>query len=205
MKHLKVFALTAMVAALTTAFGASSAAATVLSSTGGNLPAGTSFNWTLGGTTSFTTTSGTIIGTCTGGSLAGKTTSAGGEGSSVTGIVEKTGMSWLGCTKTTDTLEGGTLEVSYTSGVNGTVVARGFKWTWAMVAEFGGTCSFTFGTGGTTLGTLVGSNSSTTDATLAVNAIVNGAAGNSFLCPSHLKMVANYTVTAPTPLMVTLK
>jgi len=118
----------------------------------------------------------------------------------VTGSVEKSGVTWSGCTKTTDTLEGGTSEVAYTSGLNGTGTSKGFKITVEMVAEFGGTCSYTAGTG-ISGSTLVGST--TGNATLAINGVVNGASGNSFLCPADVKWVANYKITTPSTLHAT--
>jgi len=194
MKHLRTLGLAAMAIAAVMAFTAASASATELYGNGTTLKAGTLLTSTLSGTASLTTTGGTVLDTCTGGSVSGKTSNTGSSGVAVSGNVEKTGVTWTGCTKTTDTLEGGSLEIAYTSGLNGSVSGKGFKVTVEMVAEFGGTCSYTLGTAGTKLGELKGATSG--DATLAINAVVNGASGNSFLCPSDTKWVANYTVTS---------
>ncbi|HEX5594080.1 MAG TPA: hypothetical protein VFX35_12130 [Solirubrobacterales bacterium] len=201
MKYLNILGIAVAAAVALMAFAAS-ASATILESNGVKTPSETTINSTLTGTASLTTTSGTVLDTCTGGGVKGKTTNEGGEGVPVTGSVPPSGVTWTGCTKTTDTLEGGTLEITWTAGINGTVTGKGFKVTVEMVKEFGGTCSYTLG-GGTTLGEFKGTTAG--DATLAINAIVNGAAGNSFLCPSDTKWVANYKVTEPTPLAVTNK
>jgi len=201
MKHLKMLGLAAMALAALFAFTAASASATELYNGATTLKSGTTISASLSDTASLTTTGGTVLDTCTGGGVTGKTTNTGGAGVAVTGSVEKSGVTWTGCTKTTDTLEGGTQEWFFTSGTEATVVGKGFKVTVEMVAEFGGTCSYTLGTGGTTLGTLKGST--TSNATLAVNAVVNGASGNSFLCPSDTKWVANYKVTTPSTLHAT--
>ncbi|HEX5594125.1 MAG TPA: hypothetical protein VFX35_12355 [Solirubrobacterales bacterium] len=197
MKHLKMLGLAAMAIASVMAFSAASASATELYSGATTLPSGTTLTSSLSGTASLTTTSGTVLDTCTGGGVTGKTTTAGGgEKVNVVGSVEKAGVTWSGCTKTTDTLEGGTLEIAWKEGKNGTVTGKGFKVTVEMVAEFGGTCSYTLGTVGTNLGELKGVTGEKEHATLAINAIVNGASGNSFLCPADTKWVANYTVTS---------
>jgi hypothetical protein len=201
MKHVKMLGRAAIMVAALCALTAASASATELYSGATTLKSGTTISASLSGTATLTTTGGTVLATCTGGGVSGKSTNTGGAGVAVTGSVEKSGVTWTGCTKTTDTLEGGTQEWYFTSGTEASVVGKGFKVTVEMVAEFGGTCSYTLGTSGTTLGTLKGST--TSNATLAVNAVVNGASGNSFLCPADTKWVANYTVTSPKPLHVT--
>jgi hypothetical protein len=200
MKHVKMLGLAAMAVAATMAFAVSSASATELYSGATTLKSGTTIESSLSGTASLTTTGGTVLDTCTGGGVTGKTTNTGGAGVSVTGSVATSGVTWSGCTGTTDTLEGGTQEWFFTSGTEATVKGKGFKVTVLASEFFGGTCSYTLGTG-TTLGTLKGST--TSNATLAVNIVVNGATGNSFLCPSDTKWVANYTVTNPKPLHAT--
>jgi hypothetical protein len=201
MKHLKMLGLAAMAIAALSAFTAASASATELYNGATTLKSGTTISASLAETAQLTTTGGTVLDTCASGSITGVTTNTGAAGVAVVGSVKAEDLKWTNCTKTTDTLEGGTLEIAYTSGLNGTVTGKGFKVTVVMSAEFGGTCSYTVGTGGTTLGTLVGST--TGNATLAINAVVNGASGNSFLCPSDTKWVAKYAVTSPSPLHAT--
>jgi hypothetical protein len=200
MKHLKMLGLAAMAIAALSAFSVASASATELYSGATTLGHTTiTGSLTKGTSAELKTTGGTLLDTCTGSDITITATPGGGTGVPVVGHV--TNLQWTGCTKTTDTLELGTLEVAYTSGLNGTLSGKGFKVTVAMSAEFGGTCSYTLGTGGTTVGEAKGST--TGPATLVINATVNGASGNSFLCPSDTKWIANYTATSPSPLHVT--
>jgi hypothetical protein len=195
MKRMKTLSLAMALTALM-AFAAAPASATELYSGATTLPSGTVLHLSLIGFARLSTTGGTVLDECSGSTLTGSTTNSGGAGVNVVGTVGKSGLTWSGCTKTTDTLEGGTLEIAYTSGLNGTVSGKAFKVTVEMVAEFGGTCSYTLGTGGTTLGELKGSTSSS--ASISINAVVNGASGNSFLCPSTTRWVAVYAITAAT-------
>jgi hypothetical protein len=201
MKHLKRFGLASMAVTAVMALAAVSASATELYSGATTRGGGTTIEMSLSGTSSTTTTGGTVFMTCTGGGLKGTISKAGGAGVNVVATVAKSDLTWSGCTKTTDTVEGGTLEIAWTSGASGTVTGKGFRVTWVTSAEFGGTCGYTLGSTAKTLGELKGVASG--DATLAINGVVNGAEGNSFLCPSDLKWVANYTFTSPTPLHVT--
>ncbi|HEX5592860.1 MAG TPA: hypothetical protein VFX35_05885, partial [Solirubrobacterales bacterium] len=156
------------------------------------------------GTATLTTTGGILLDTCTGGGVHGTTANTGSATETVRGTVAKTGVTWFPCTKTTDTLEGGELEIHWISGTkNGTVTGKGFLVTVEVAAELGGSCSYTLGTTMVDLGTLIGST--TGDATLAINAVVKIGTGQSILCPTSAKWVANYTVTTPTPLHVTEK
>ena len=203
MKQMKLLGLVAVALTAGMAFAAASASSTVLYKEATPLGKGLSISWSLAGTTILTTTSGTVLEECTGGGMTGVTSTAGGEKESVKGVFEKTGVTWSGCTKTTDTLEGGTFEIRWITGTkNGTVIGSGLKVTIAMAAELGSTCSYTLGTG-KDLGELVGVISG--DANLGINAVINGAEGNNFLCPSDTKWVASYVVTSPTPLHVTQK
>jgi hypothetical protein len=201
MKHLKMLGLVASAITALVAITAVSASATEFYTGATTIGAGTVMTGSLSGTASLTTTGGTVLDTCTGGGVTGKTTNnGGGTGVNVVGSVEKAGVTWSGCTKTTDTLEGGTLEMAWKEGLNGTGSGKGFKVTVEMVAEFGGTCSYTLGTG-KILGTFVGST--TGNGTIAINTVINGASGNSFLCPADAKFVANYRLTTPSPVHVT--
>jgi hypothetical protein len=202
MKHLKMLGLAAVALAAMMAYTAASASATELYSGATTQGVGTKIVSSLSGTASLTTTGGTVLDTCTGGTVTGEITAAGSATSTTIGTVATSGVTWSGCTKTTDTLEGGELEIHWIAGThNGTVTGKKFKVTVVVSESFGGTCSYTLGTS-THLGTLIGTTTAPSQATLAINAVVNGAAGNSFLCPSDTKWVANYTVTSPVPLAV---
>ena len=161
------------------------------------LKSGTILGLSFSGGFRIVSTGGSVIATCTGGSVSGKTTNTGGAGVNVTASFEKSGFTYTGCTKTTDSIEGGTMEFAYTSGLNANVSGKGFKVTVETIAELGGTCAFTWGTGGTNLGTLVGST--TGNAVLTINTVLNGASGNAFLCPTSVKWEANLTWTSPKP------
>ncbi|HEX5594126.1 MAG TPA: hypothetical protein VFX35_12360 [Solirubrobacterales bacterium] len=192
--------LAVLTIAAVAAFSTASASATELYNGATTLKSGTAIQMSLSGTFSTTTTGGTVLDTCTGGGFSGTTSNVGGTGINVIDSVAVAGMTLTGCTKTTDNLEGGTLEIAWTSGSSGSVTGKGFKVTQEWTAEFGGTCAYGFSSG-VKLGEIKGST--TADATLAVNAVVNGAAGNSFICPADVKWVANDTYTSPTPLHVT--
>lgn len=203
MKYVKILGLAAIAAMALMAFVASSASATTLDGVGGAvLPAGTEIDASLasGKSAVLSTTGGITLDTCTAGTVKGTTDNE--TGTTVTGSVATSGLTWgaekTACTNTTTTLEGGKLHIEWISGTsNGTVTGSGFKVT-VFTPSIGVTCSYTLGTG-THLGELIGG----TPATLAINATVKGAAGNSILCPASAVWTANYTVTTPTTLKVT--
>jgi hypothetical protein len=192
MKYIKMLGLAAVAAAALMAF-AGTASATKLYSGGTQKLAGTTIESSLTGSASLETTEGTVLNTCTGGSVKGKTSNS--EGASISGSIES--LTWTGCTKTTHTIKNGSLEIAYTSGLNGSVTGKGSEVT--IDGIFGASC--VYGTGsGTALGTLVGST--TGNATLAIKATVPRISGG-FICPSQAVWNASYTVTSPTPLHVT--
>jgi hypothetical protein len=183
--------------------GPGAASATEMYSGATTLGAGTTVQLSLTGTASFTTTGGTVLDTCTGGGITGKTSNSGGAGVPVSGSIAASGLTFSGCTKTTDTLEGCGFEWEHISGtLNWTVWWKGCKVTIEMVSEFGGTCSYTAGSR-THLGTFKGVTVAGVLATWAIRAALIAAAGNSFLCPSDVLWVANYSATSPKPLHAT--
>jgi len=190
--------------AATVLAGPGSASATEMYSGATTLGAGTSVQLSQSGTASFTTTGGTVLDTCTGSGITGKTSNSGGSGVNVTGTIATSGLTFSGCTKTTDTLEGCGFEWEHISGtLNWTVWWKGCKITIEMAAEFGGTCSYTAGSSRTHLGTFKGVTVAGVLATWAIRAALIAAAGNSFLCPSDVLWVANYSATSPKPLHAT--
>jgi hypothetical protein len=180
MKHLKMLGLAAMAAMALMAFGAGSASASELYSTGTTVPAGTVLHATLeGGSAVLSTTDGkTLVDTCTTSTVAGKVSyPAGGDAS---GAISS--LLWGGCTVTTHTLTNGSLSINSV----GTVTGAGS----VVTVNFGGV-SCRYGTGaGTDLGKL-------TTGTIAINAVINEQAPTSFICPDTTKWVANYSVTSP--------
>jgi hypothetical protein len=185
MKYVKMLGLAAMAAMALMAFGAGTASATTLYSTGVALPAGTTLHATLeGGTAVLSTTDGkTLVDTCTGSTVHGTTSNT--SGTTVTGAIST--LSWSGCTVTTDTLTNGTLHVAYNAETKvSTVTGSGS----VVTVNFGGV-SCRYGTGaGTHLGNLG-------TGTLAINAVINEQAPTSFICPDTTKWVANYLITTP--------
>jgi hypothetical protein len=111
-------------------------------------------------------------------------------GSSTTtpvGIVEKSELTWSGCTNTTTTLAGGEVEVHSISGTdNGTVTAKGFEVTMIF---FGVSCIYGAGAG-LDLGELTGGQ----PAILQLNAVVSKQSG-SFACPATTVWEGTLTVT----------
>lgn len=204
MKRIKpgLIALAAMTALIL--IGPGSASATRLYSGATGLNAGTVLKGTLVGTTSFTTTSGTVLDTCTGGGVTGQTSNTGSAGVEVNGSIATSGLTFSGCTKTTDVSEGCFFAWQWISGtLNATVWWKGCKITISVSAEFGGTCTYTFGSGWTHLGTFKGVTVAWEIAKLLASAVISGAAGNSFLCPSDVKWVGDYSFTSPSPLHAT--
>lgn len=185
MKHVKSPGLAAMAAMALMVFGAGSASAAELYSTGVTVNAGTNVVGSLeSGTSTLTTTDGkTIVDTCTGSSVNGTVNAyTGGDAT-----VAISALTWTGCSVKTETLTNGALGVSSLGTVTGTgsVVTVGF-----------GGVSCRYGTGtGTHLGSMG-------EAKLAFNAVVNEQEPKSFLCPDTTKWVANYTLTSPHALTV---
>lgn len=176
--------------------GAGSASATVLcfeSTTSGCTNYGAPLiRASLGGSSTFSTTGGTLLDTCTSGVMEGAVNSVGGSSETIGETIGE--LIWESCTKTTDTIKRGELEVHWISGTdNGTVTGKNISVTINTVF---GTC--TYGTGSALdLGTLKGGN----PATIEVNSLLSKQAGG-FTCPSEAKWAASYSVTSPQPLYV---
>lgn len=201
MKYLKILGLAAVAAMALMAFGAGTASATKLYSTGVAQPAGTEIVATLktGTSANLTTTAGATIQTCTGSEVVGSIGNAGGAAATVSGKVSK--LTFTGCPHTVDVEELGELEIHHIAGTtNGTLTAKGFK-VRVDTTLFGGlvTCRYSAGAG-THMGTLTGANPG--NATMAVNAIVSRVEVSSALCPSDARWVATYIVTKPHALTV---
>ena len=184
MRTLKGLTVAVIAAAAMLAFGAGSASAAELYSTGATLKAPVTFHISLepGATSTHGTTDGTsIIQTCTGSRIEGATTNT------ETPIAGHIGaLTWSGCSFTVDTLTNGSLSISGAGIVSGS----GTVWTY----NIGVSCRYGTG-GGTTLGTL-------TTGKLAVNAVINEQEPKQFLCPDTTKWVANYVVTSPHDLII---
>jgi hypothetical protein len=192
MKYLKMLGLAAVAAMALTAFlGASSASATVLCTTT-TTPCTTGWHIdkivaSATGSTSLHSTGGALEATCTGSSSTAEKKSTGSSTTTPVGTVATAALTWSGCNQTTETLEGGELEIHQIAGThNGTVTAKGFKVT---VVIAGVTCTFGAGNG-IHLGVLTGGS----PAILHANAVVPKVAG-SFLCPADSVWEATYQIT----------
>ena len=194
MKRLKVFSLAAVAAMALTAFiGASSASATVLCTTT-STPCGTGWHIdTLelsvkpGTSLKIRNTSGALEATCSKVDVKYEKTVTGSSTVTAKGLVSIANLKWTECTQTTDTLEGGELEVHQISGTdNGTVTATGFKVT---VVTAGVSCVYGAGAG-IDLGILTGGP----NADLDLEAVVQKQSG-SFLCPSDQVWEGGGTLT----------
>jgi len=196
MNYLKTLGFAAVAAAALIAFlGAGTASATVLCtntpSPGTHCARKEGVNQILDasgqGALVFLTTSGTTVSTCTEGTIKSKITNAGSTTETVKGNMD--GLTWGGCTTTTDTLANGTLEVHHESGTdNGTVTSSGSEVT---IRFLGVSCRYK--TNNTDIGTLTGGN----PATLDIEAIVPPGPGNPLGCPDHLVWKGDYTFTTP--------
>ena len=196
MKHLKMatFAAVATVA-LTVFMGAGVASATELYSGATTLKSGTKADFSAVGSIVLEDTSTNRLQTCTGGTYLISFENTGSAGVAVKGSVSKEGLTWTGCSVPTSTTEGGQIEISWTSGTNGTVTAKGFKISVNTILF--GNCVFTAGTG-TDMGTLAGSTTGT--ATLAINAVLTKVSG---ICGATIIYSGTFVATSPDPLHVT--
>jgi len=201
MKHLKIFGLAAIAGMALVAFlGAGSASATRLCSTNTspcpeawNYFTGTNVSMSLQESSTLETTGGTVLDTCNEATLQGPTTTFGGATETVKILL--TSVTWGSCTRTTNTLSNGELELHWSGATgNGTITGRGTEWT---VNTVFGTCVYGFGPFGVDLGTVKGGN----PASVSINALIPKISGN-FVCPSEARWTANYRVTSPWPLYV---
>ena len=195
MKYLKMLGLAAVAAmAVMAFFGASSASATVLCTTT-TTPCGTGWHidkleasLKAGTSAKLRSTGGALEATCTKADSTVEKTVTGSSTTTATGSVSIANLAWTECAQTTDTLEGGELEVHQISGTdNGTVTAKGFRVT---VVIGGLSCVYGAGTG-IDLGKLTGGE----DAILDIEAVVLKQSGSAFLCPSNSVWEGEYTIT----------
>lgn len=198
-KHMCLVALG--VVALGASFGASGASATVLCSTKTDpctspYPAGTEINATLSTATSaFETTGGTVLDTCTGGSLGGTVESAGGASSTPRIKIPK--WLWSGCSKTTDLLGGGVVEIHHVEGsfLDGTITVVGLEET---INTIFGSCIYGAGATASHWGTIPGD----AIAKWIILKIILKKLGGNALCPAEIRWSAEYSTTSPQPLYI---
>ena len=195
MKCLKALGLASVTAMALTAFlGAGSASATVLCTTT-STPCGTGwhvdrleFGLRAGTSSRLRSTSGFLEATCTGSSFVATKTVTGSSTSTSRSAVTAANLTWSNCAQTTDTLEGGELEIHQISGTdNGTVGAGGFRIT-TVIGGLG--CIYGAGIG-IDLGKLTGGF----DTILDIEAVLLKQPGSAFLCQSNVVWEAEYTLT----------
>lgn len=203
MKHLKALGLVAAATMALMAFiGIGSASATVLCKTsitqgcaasGWDYPTGTTIDASLEGTAIHELHESTMmLDTCSGSTFKGSTSNTG--NSSETVLVPLAAWTWSGCTRTTNTLKAGKLEIHWIAGTdNGTLTAFETEITTNTIF---GSCVYGFGNGHD-IGILTGGNPATID----INTTVTKITGN-FACPEVTTLTAAYPVTEPSPLYV---
>jgi hypothetical protein len=203
MKYLKRLGLAVIVAtALGAVCGVGSASATVLCKTnlttgcaaaGWSYPAGTELVATLEGTATWT---GGITVTCTEERIKGSTSNAGGATETVSGNTSEVVITIPSCVNcSTMTVTNGFLEIHHIAGTgNGTLTASGFTTHFVC---FGITCNYVTGNNND-IGTLTGSGTTGSTATMDINMITTLDSGSSFLCgSSNALWEGSYKVTTP--------
>jgi hypothetical protein len=193
MKSLRSLGLLAVSICLAAALPAA-ASATELMSGSGMVTSGSTVSAESEGSISFTGPAGVE---CTGSSVSLKTTNTGGASETVKANVET--LDYTGCNQTVTVLAKGTLEIhTQGEGGNGTLTSSGteltIKWT-----SLGIDCIYS--TSSTDLGTLTGSTTTASTATIDVSATVPRT-GGSFFCGSTGKWEGSYKVTTPDALNV---
>jgi hypothetical protein len=190
MKHLKTLGPIVMVVlAVVLLAGVSTASATTLQSGGKNLPAGTEIYSTLkAGTSSlWKDTFGTTVQTCTKSENKVKTSNE--TGATLTGVI--TLQSTSNCAEKAFVINNGEMNIEWTSGTNGKVIANGSETTF-FSTFFGISCIGK--AANTTIGTVTGST--TGNATMDINGVLEAG-----ICGDYV-WSATYTITSPSPLAV---
>lgn len=196
MRYLKMLGLAAAAAMALMAFGAGPAWATTLENGTSPYSHPTQIDLSLVGTTRSDSTGGSTLDTCAGGAIQGIPTT-GSATETVRLVVSAANTTWSGCTSTTDTTAGGTLEIHHIAGTsNGTVTGTGFE----VTVNIFGSCTYGLGSGAVDLGTLKGDDHT---AILEIKAVITEQTEDKFLCPNDVIWAATYHVTTPSGLTVT--
>jgi len=185
MKYIKMMGL-AVVAAMALA---STASATVLEGSGGNLPKGTLVEMT--GTNAVIKAGFSTV-ECSHSELDWKTSNAGGAGETVEGNIN--GLKYSGCNMTVTVFKTGKIIVHHTSGSNGSVTSEGAEMT---VNNHSISCTY-----GTPNATPIGTISGGGPALLEGEALLARVAGG-FLCAQTGQWSNRHIATTPVPLYVT--
>jgi len=210
MRYAKMLALAAVAAGALMAFiGAGTASATVLCSTtvtpcpaGQDVEVGTELDFSLKSGTSavLVDTAGNELDSCTGSTVEGKITNTGGSTSTVTGeltpkegTLNKTGLTWSGCTFPTKTLSAtGKLEIHQITGSSNGTVTSDSEFQVTINTIFFGSCVYGV-KAGTSLGDLIEGK----PAHFTANATAIKLEGSQVACPETSKWTATYVLTEP--------
>jgi hypothetical protein len=201
MKLLKMLGLAAIAALGLMAFvGAGTASATVICETpitpcpaGWMVSTGTTISASLATSATLETVGGEELDTCTGGSVSGPTEQTGSSTETVSIKFPKEGLTWSGCTRTTTTVAGGTLEFHWISGGHKlTVTVKEAQ----VTVLLGVSCTYGYGSEYKDIGTIDPPEGTRTHSTVTINTIVPKVAGG-FACPSEARWTASYEVTGP--------
>jgi len=191
MKMFKLFVLAAVAAAALSSFAVATASATTL-----NLARGYPISSEAEGTTVLHSVSKVE---CSESQVAGTTANEGGATETVNITIET--LTFSGCNATVTVLKKGTLAIHTSGGSannNGTLTSTGAEVT-AYISALGIDCIYS--TNNTDLGTVTGSETTGSSATLDINASIPRT-GGSFFCGSAAEWTGAYKVTAPNPLNV---
>jgi hypothetical protein len=202
MKHLKILGLGLMAAVALMAFvGAGTASATVLEKGGGvKMTAGEEIDASMEGTAILE--SGVTTMGCSEGSGRSMIENPGGAEATVSGTTLSVALPNCGCGS--NEVTNGTFEVHSIPGTsNGTLTGSGFTWTMNCNSPFGKyVCRYITGTN-KDFGTLTGSNSTGSTATVDISTTLTKEEPSSGLCYEVIAFRATYVVTAPDVLNVT--
>ena len=199
MKYVKMLGLAAVAAMALMAFvGAGTASATTLTGVGGSiLKSGSTITATNEGTVTLTTSFKNIE--CTHSEVSGKTTNE--TGTAVEGKVEVLTFDGV-CNCEVKVLKKGTLSITWISGSNGTLKSSGAEVTASCSSIFGNVHCI-YATNGTDLGTLTGSGTTKSTATMDIASADIPRLPTSGLCDESANWDAKYEVNSPDELNVT--
>jgi hypothetical protein len=196
MKYVKMLGLLAVAAAALMAFEASASATTLTS------PPGTTYtSWISASSEGATTLHGPATITCNSSTMEGRVEQHGGNGVRAGGWISNLSFSSCGSNdvsvKSTGWLEVETKNESPDG--NGTVFSTSAEIS-VNVTSLGITCVYS--TAFTDIGTLTGSNSTGSNATLDINSSSIPRTGGSIFCGSSAKWTGSYKITTPSELVV---
>ena len=198
MQYLKFTGLAAIAAAALMAFAGSASATTLTGAGGATLGTGTAIAAENERTLTLDAAIGTI--TCTESHMAAKTTNGGGAGVNVTANVES--LSFSGCNATVTVLVNGTLSIEGIGSNNGILNGTGNEVTVELEVK-PNRFHCIFKTNATNLGTVTGSSTTKSTATLDISATIPRTGGSSgAFCGTTAQWTGSYAITSPDTLNI---